>query len=194
MIRIGLDLSINSTGVCICEDSKEPIYYFIIPDKLSKKQKAASQHKRINFITYDKIKGNDDHNINHITSKIMEIIKGKCDLTKSQCCDSATLLNDDIKVVIEDVALAAKGSSIITLTLLNGWMRCLLTQNGIDYITVPPTQWKKVMIGNGSADKELIVYCWSAIDNSACVALMNNGIVAKHIDIADAYFLAKYTK
>ena len=163
MIRIGLDLSINSTGVCICEDSKEPIYYFIIPDKLSKKQKAASQHKRINFITYDKIKGK---------------------------CDS----NDDIKVVIEDVALAAKGASIITLTLLNGWMRCLLTQNGIDYITVPPTQWKKNMLGNGSADKELIVYCWSAIDNSACVALMNNGIVAKHIDIADAYFLAKYTK
>ena len=122
MIRIGLDLSINSTGVCICEDSKEPIYYFIIPDKLSKKQKAASQHKRINFITYDKIKGNDDHNINHITSKIMEIIKGKCDS------------NDDVKVVIEDVALAAKGASIITLTLLNGWMRCLLTQNGINYI------------------------------------------------------------
>ena len=191
MIRIGLDLSINSTGVCICEDSKEPIYYFIIPDKLSKKQKAASQHKRINFITYDKIKGDDDHNINHITSKIMEIIKGKCDLTKSHCCDSATLLNDDIKVVIENVALAAKGSSIITLTLLNGWMRCLLTQKGIDYITVPPTQWKKNMLGNGSADKELIVYCWSAIDNSACVALMNNGIVAKHIDIADAYFLAQ---
>lgn len=180
MIRIGLDLSINSTGVCVCEDDLDPVYYFIIPDKLSKKQKAASQHKRINFITYDKIKGNDDHNINHITGKIMEIIKG--------------LLNDDIKVVIEDVALAAKGASIITLTLLNGWMRCLLTQNGIDYITVPPTQWKKIMIGNGSADKELIVYCWSAIDNSACVALMNNGIVAKHIDIADAYFLAKYTK
>ena len=180
MIKIGLDLSINSTGVCICEDDRDPVYYFIIPDKLSKKQKAASQHKRINFITYDKIKGNDDHNINHITSKIMEIIKG--------------LLNDDIKVVIEDVALAAKGASIITLTLLNGWMRCLLTQKGIDYITVPPTQWKKMMLGNGSADKELIVYCWSAIDNSACVALMNNGIVAKHIDIADAYFLAKYTK
>ena len=194
MIRIGLDLSINSTGVCVCEDSKEPVYYFIIPDKLSKKQKAASQHKRINFITYDKIKGNDDHNINHITSKIMEIIKDKCDLTKSQCCDSATLLNEDIKVVIENVALASKGASIITLTLLNGWMRCLLTQNRIDYITVPPTQWKKLMIGNGSADKELIVYCWAAIDNSACVALMNNGIVAKHIDIADAYFLAKYTK
>lgn len=175
-----MDLSINSTGVCVCEDDLDPVYYFIIPDKLSKKQKAASQHKRINFITYDKIKGNDDHNINHITDKIMEIIKG--------------LLNDDIKVVIEDVALAAKGASIITLTLLNGWMRCLLTQNEIYYITVPPTQWKKIMIGNGSADKELIVYCWSAIDNSACVALMNNGIVAKHIDIADAYFLAKYTK
>ncbi len=182
MIRIGLDLSINSTGVCICEDDKDPVYYFIIPDKLSKKQKAASQHKRINFITYDKIKGNDDHNINHITGKIMEIIREKIDLT------------DNIKVVIEDVALAARGSSIITLTLLNGWMRCLLAQNGIDYITVPPTQWKKVMLGNGSADKELIVYCWSAIDNSACVALMNNGIVAKHIDIADAYFLSKYTK
>ena len=175
MIKIGLDLSINSTGVCICEDSKDPVYYFIIPDKLSKKQKAASQHKRINFITYDKI-------------------KGKCDLTNSQCCDSATLSNDDIKVVVEGVALAAKGSSIITLTLLNGWMRCLLTQNGIDYITVPPTQWKKVMLGNGSADKELIVYCWSAIDNSACVAMMNNGIVAKHIDIADAYFLAQMVK
>ena len=109
----------------------------------------------------------------------MEIIREKIDL------------KSNVKVVVENVAVNAKGSSIITLTLLNGWMRCLLTQNRIDYITVPPTQWKKVMLGNGSADKELIVYCWSAIDNSACVALMNNGIVAKHIDIADAYFLAQ---
>lgn len=179
MTRIGLDLSINSTGICICEEDKEPIYYFIIPDKLSKKQKAASQHKRINFITYDKIKGNDNHNINEITNKIMEIIYEKHRLTS------------DIRCVIEDVAVAAKGSSIITLTLLNGWMRCLLTQNEIEFITIPPTRWKKEMLGNGSADKELIVYCWSALDNSACVALMNNGIVAKHIDIADAYFLAQ---
>lgn len=182
MIRIGLDLSINSTGVCICEDDKDPVYYFIIPDKLSKKQRAASQHKRIDFITYDKIKGNDDHNINQITGKIMEIIREK------------SRLDDNIMVVIENVAISAKGASIITLTLLNGWMRCLLTQNGIDFITVPPTQWKKEMLGNGSADKELIVYCWSALDNSACVALMNNGIVAKHIDIADAYFLAQMVK
>ena len=60
---VGLDLSINSTGMCLREDAKTPTYYLIVP-KLSKRMKAINDMKScsISHITYDKIKDNVNHN------------------------------------------------------------------------------------------------------------------------------------
>jgi hypothetical protein len=52
-------------------------------------------------------------------------------------------------VIMEDVAMGARSRSIITLTLLNGYVRRILDEMEIKYITIPPTQWKKQMLGNG---------------------------------------------
>jgi hypothetical protein len=46
-------------------------------------------------------------------------------------------------VIMEDVAMGARSRSIITLTLLNGYVRRILDEMEIKYITIPPTQWKK---------------------------------------------------
>ena len=86
------------------------------------------------------------------------------------------------------MALRAKGRSIIDLTLLNGYVRCMLDGLGIEYKTVTPTQWKKEMIGNGMADKELVVYCWAKFDPDNCRHMMNMN--CKCDDVADAYFLS----
>lgn len=174
---VGLDLSINSTGVCI-RDPKDPSktrYYIIVP-KLSKRMVAINQMKScsISHITYDKIKDLDSHNIRCIANAIRDIIKD---------------FKDEIEfVVIEDVAMAAKGRSIITLTLLNGYVRCMLDQLGVRYETVTPTQWKKRILGNGQADKELIIYHWAKFDQENCRHMMD--MRAKCDDVADAYFLS----
>lgn len=172
---IGLDLSINSTGVCIRDE--ERVEYFIIVPKLSKRMKAINDMKScsISHITYDKIKDNVSHNIRCISEKI-------CDIIKDFGVDKID------GVVIEDVALRAKGRSIIDLTLLNGYVRCMLDGLGVEYKTMPPTAWKKVMIGNGMADKELIIYCWAGLDPDNCRHMMDMN--CKCDDVADAYFLS----
>lgn len=174
MIRIGLDLSINSTGVCVRKGDEKK--YFLIVPKLSKKMVAVNEMKScdISHITYDKIKDNVGINIRRIGEKIVEIIK---------------VYEGNIEcVVIEDVALAARGRSIIDLTLLNGYVRCLLDQMGIEYISVPPTQWKKVLLGNGQADKELIIYHWMKFDYKNYKHMFDMN--CKMDDAADSYFLS----
>ena len=49
---IGLDLSLNSSGVCVKKKNEDPIYYLVVPN-MTKKQKAV-QHKRVNYVVYDK--------------------------------------------------------------------------------------------------------------------------------------------
>lgn len=89
-------------------------------------------------------------------------------------------------IVIEDVAMGATFSrSLIDLTGLNYWVRALLTKNNIKFITVPPTKWKKELIGNGQATKDLIIDAWKKITK-------NNISIKKVDDIADAYFLCQY--
>lgn len=173
---IGLDLSVNSTGICVRKD-KEVSYYIVVP-KLSKRMKAINEMKTcsISHIEYDKIKDLDSHNIRCIANAICDIIK---DMREK---------GEEIElVVIEDVAMKAQGRSIITLTLLNGYVRCMLDQLKVKYETVNPTQWKKEVLGNGAADKELIIYHWARFDQENCKHMMDMN--AKCDDVADAFFL-----
>lgn len=175
---IGLDLSVNSTGVCV-RKGKDEVRYFLIVPKLTKRMKAINDMKSVDicYKTYDKINSNDSHNIKCISNEIRGIIE-----------DMREKGEEVEKVVIEDVALAAKGRSIITLTLLNGYVRCMLDGLKVKYETVTPTQWKKELLGNGAADKELIVYHWARFDQKSCQRMMDMN--CKCDDVADAYFLS----
>lgn len=126
MITIGLDLSINSTGICIKND--DDYHYYIITSKRTRKlNKFTNDH--INIIFYDK-KETDSENIREIGTLIKQVILSEL-----------AFLPD--KVVLEDIAMGARSRSIITLTLLNGYVRRILDEMEIKYITIPPTQWKK---------------------------------------------------
>lgn len=170
--KIGIDQSINSTSVCVIEEGNKPIYYIIVP-KMTKKMMNAN-HDRICYIIYDKIDSNLNHNIRCISEKISQIITNKLANTK------------DIEVRMEDVALMAKGRSIIDLSILNGYIRCVLDKLGVNYKTIPPTQWKKELLGNGAANKDVIIYNWSKLDPDAYNQLSG----CKSDDVADSYFIA----
>lgn len=175
---VGLDLSINSTGICLNWGKERGCEYKVIVPKLSKKMIAINEMKTcsISHVEYDKIKDNINSNIRCISKKICEIIED---------------FKDEIElVVIEDVAMKAQGRSIIDLTLLNGYVRCMLDQLGLKYYTVSPTRWKKEVLGNGAADKELIVYHWARFDQENCRHMMDMNV--KCDDVADAFFLTCY--
>ena len=178
---VGLDLSVNSTGICV-RKGKEASYYIVVP-KLSKKMKAINDMKSVDicYKTYDKIDSNDSHNIRCISNEICDIIE-----------DMREKGEEIEKVVVEDIAMSAKGRSIITLTLLNGYIRCMLDKLKVKYETVTPTQWKKEVLGNGAADKELIIYHWARFDQENCRHMMDMNCTCD--DIADAYFLTCWEK
>ena len=166
METIGIDLSINSTGLCIVSDERKPRYY-IITSKLSKRQKAFN-HNRITILEYKKT-DNLSINISEIGKAINSILEDNPDI------DNA---------VIEDTALNASGR-VVDLGILNGYVRAILDARGIPFTTVRPTSWKKEMIGNGMADKELTIASWKLMD-----PIDFKGI--KIDDCADAYYLAQY--
>ena len=84
--------------------------------------------------------------------------------------------------------MAARGRSIIDLTLLNGYIRSILDSLRVPYKVIPPTQWKKQILGNGQADKELIIYHWERFDKEIHDLMKEYN--CKTDDIADAYFLS----
>jgi Holliday junction resolvasome RuvABC endonuclease subunit len=158
---IGLDLSINSTGIYSSNGK-----YHIIASKMTKEM---SKCEGVDIFEYNKV---DDinKNLEQIGDYILYVVEK---------------FHPNL-VVIEDVAMGATFSrSLIDLTGLNYWVRALLTKNNIKFITVPPTRWKKELIGNGQATKDLIIDAWRRITK-------NNIKLKKCDDIADAYFLCQY--
>lgn len=172
MLTIGLDLSINSTGITINNNS-ELTFYLIVP-KLTKKMVQYGTDYNINYIQYEKTNSDSD-NIREIGRCIENIL---VNLSKSVYIDL---------IVIEDIALSARSNSIITLSLLNGYIRCVCDKLSLKYITVPPTSWKKKLLGNGQANKELIVYHFNHLFP------LYKDCPLKLDDISDSYFLSIYS-
>lgn len=179
MITIGLDLSMNSTGVCVNIDSKE-FKYYIISAKLTKKQ-ANFQHANVKLIDYHKVNPEGEYsqkeaiktqNINSICHFIENIVSH---------------YHPDA-VNIEGVSFGSVGSAaLIDLTGLNFMVRKMLLDKQVSFNIISPTQNKKFATGNGSADKNLMIDAWKRLDTS--VRDINE---IKIDDLADAYFLSRF--
>ena len=183
MTAIGIDPSLNSTGICVNKDGK--CTYYIISSKCTKKMQEFNS-KVIKYIFYEKagtnkkeneyyiIEENKAKNIYAICSAIKDIIKkNKPDL-----------------VLIEGVSYGSLGSSaLVDLSGLNFAIRNILIDSDVHFIVVSPSQNKKFATGNGSADKDLMVYSWLNIEKH-----VKNIKEIKIDDLADAFFLSNYYK
>lgn len=180
MTRIGLDLSINSTGVCVNVDGV--CDYYIIASKLTKKQLEFS-HSHVHLIQYDKQQPEGEYtekeriktlNIDHIVTWIYRILS-----------------NYDCDVVnIEGISFGSTGSAaLIDLSGLNYMVRKMLIDNNISFNIISPTQNKKFATGNGSAEKDVMIDAWKRLDRS-----ISDITTIKIDDLADAYFLSCYSE
>lgn len=179
MCVIGIDPSINSTGVCVSTGEKD-IYYIITP-KMTKKMKEFNS-KVIKYLPYEKTTYTDmeyhekevikTNNFKNILCQIEYIIKK----------------HKPITCVMEGVSYGSvKGSALIDLSGLNYLIRMLLNKYNIQFTIVPPTSLKKFVCGNGQADKELMIHTWKKMDKN-----ISNITDIKVDDLADAYFMAHY--
>ena len=178
MTNIGLDLSINSTGVCVRDDNRTE--YHIITDHVTKKNRdAILKTPFIHLHEYDKCRVGDvteyDMKENCKSDNIYKILK---------TIETIVTDNHPDLVTIEGIAYGANGS-VADLAGLQYAVRMMLREKDIPFRVITPMQLKKRATGNGNADKDEMVFAWRKCDPNA-----NLVTYSKVDDIADAFFLA----
>lgn len=198
---IGIDQSINSTGVTIELYNNIDIidkHFYIITGKQklsSKEQKANDSYNNFDYIKYNKIDiksalNNHEaelfktYNLINISRTIISII-------------DYYIKNNSIETIyicMEGVSYqSANTSSIIDLAGLNYIIRAdlcrYLNKKEITYTLIisPPSEIKKFASGNGAAKKEIMIKLFETIHP-------NLYLIPKIDDIADSYWMAEYSK
>lgn len=147
---------------------------------MTKKMKTFS-HPRINIIEYKKEETKDlpysqkesikTKNIYNICVEIEKIIKQY----KPQ------------HINMEGISYGSVGSAaLVDLSGLNFMFRQLFINNNIPFTIISPTENKKFAVGNGQAEKDVMVDAWKRLEPN----IPDTSI--KLDDLADAYFLSRY--
>jgi Holliday junction resolvasome RuvABC endonuclease subunit len=184
---LGIDPSINSTGLCINIDDKHYKYYIITNSQNCTKKflKEIEEHppKDITYLFYDKNKNDTNYNVKEVC-KLQNFV-GIMDNIKY------VLRKEKPDVVyMEGISYGSGNSSALAdLAGLNFMIRYTVYQHFKTYNIniVSPKELKSRSCGNGNATKEEMVYLWFKCDKKM--------EAYKHLkvdDLADAYFLTRY--
>lgn len=184
MVTIGLDLSINSTGVCIYDTSRLQSFYYIISPKFTKKA-SANGNAHLALIQYEKttVDSKLDYSVKEElkTYNIYNIVQYIKYILRTWKPDVVT---------IEGVSFGSTGSAaLIDLSGLNYMVRMACIEAEVPNVfIVSPTQNKKFATGNGSAEKDVMISAWQKLEKH----MIGVEQYIKVDDIADAYFMARY--
>lgn len=182
MVIMGIDPSINCTGVCVYNSLTQKHTYFMIVSKCTKKMKNFT-NDNINIIEYGKKDPNNgEYHIKEYnkTQNIYNI----CIILR----DIIQLFKPDI-IQMEGVSYGSRGSAaLVDLSGLNFAIRYLIIQENIPFNILAPTAIKKFAVGDGGAEKDVIIASWKKLDNN-----IKNIKEIKLDDLADSYFIAHYT-
>mgnify|MGYP003305894779 CR=1 FL=1 len=181
MIVMGIDPSINCTGVCICDTLTGSNIYHMIVGKATQKM-LKFKHDNVYIKSYDKqTYTNDPYTIKERkkTANISDI----CESIK----DLFIWYQPDI-VYMEGISYGSTGSAaLVDLAGLNYCIRKTLSDYNINYQIISPTSVKKFAVGNGGAEKDVMIASWKKLDkNIADITTI------KLDDLADSYFIAHY--
>ena len=199
-IFIGIDQSINSTGITIqkYQDNKliKENFYIIHKDKFTKKEKEAEDTlNNFNYIGYNKLEKADAKDSNEfelykllnnieIVNKIFELVKNNIESSL-----------DKIYVGMEGVSYSSSVTqSIIDLAGLSYLIRYRFykfLESNQDHkgnlFVMSPKEIKKFASGNGNANKDIMVKLFSSLYPQL-------NIIPKIDDISDSYWICCYTR
>ena len=195
MIRIGIDPSLQSTGVCVYDDETNINTYYIISSKMTSKMKAFKSDYII-YRPYIKIPTSDldysekesikTQNVKAIVDNLNRILNDIYSIPQKPVQCTACM---------EGISYGSAGAGqVADLAGLNYLIREALYVKEIPFTIVPPTQLKKRAVGNGAADKDMMISSWKMIDkNISQIPEVKSGVL-KVDDCADAFFLAHYNE
>ena len=181
MITIGIDPSINCTGVCVYDSVTKTHKYYMIVGKTTKKMELF-QHDHIDILNYHKLETNKGEYQDKEFNKSTNIYR-ICSLIEH----ILNVFNPDL-VQMEGVSYGSLGSAaLVDLAGLNFAIRMVLMEKNLEFNILAPTSVKKFAVGNGSAEKDVMVASWKKLDRQ-----INDISDIKVDDLADSYFMAHY--
>lgn len=195
-IFIGIDPSLNSTGLCLqfYEDDQfvKDMYYIIKPNKLTKREQLAKDTLlNFDYALYEKIDLNiyKDNNLFFEywkTVNMIRIVK-----TIKDCIYDNVQGRTNVKLYIVQEGISYGSSirtkSVFDLAGLNYMIRSeFIEKENILFFISPPTHIKKFATGIGNCKKELIIDLFKQTHKELAE------ILPKVDDIADAYYMSCY--
>lgn len=181
MIIMGIDPSINCTGICIYDTVTNSHTYYMIVSKRTKKMKEF-KHDTVHIREYSKRDSNSgeyhikEYNKAHNILDIVYYIK-----------DIMHWHEPDL-VQMEGISYGSTGSAALAdLSGLNFSIRMLLIEEDVEFNILAPTAVKKFAVGNGAADKDVMIASWKKLDKT-----IEDISSIKVDDLADSFFIAHY--
>ena len=195
-VFIGIDPSINSTGMSIRTDTGFCRFFIIKGDKLTKKEKTAQLEnwQIFEYCLYQKENVKDTnnahdrelakaHNLSTIADTIYNIIQEVLEqLKKSDSVDSITICMEGISYG------SIHSAAVMDLAGLNYLIRDRLHHHTVvgTLLVTPPPEIKRFYTGSGNANKQLMI--------STFKGSFPDFELPKLVDIADSDSMAKYAR
>lgn len=178
-VIIGIDPSINSTGICVvCGDTCK--YYMIVSKMTKKMTQFKSQFVKI--FPYEKNIAKD------LEYKDKEISKTNNIYQICNIIDRIVEIYRPSMVLMEGISYGStQGAALVDLAGLNYAIRMVLKKYNIPFEIIPPTSVKKFAVSIGNAEKDIIIDAWKRLDPK-----ISNIKDIKIDDLADSYFIAHY--
>lgn len=180
--KIGLDISINSTGIAFIFEDIVKLYQ-ICPDVSThspsiKQITYKRDWRKTNYSYEDLAKVNSAHTLSVTIAKLMKTLAQTYAIDKFDARIEGSIMSQGFK---------NKQSRVNDLTVFNSTVKLMLLKNDLvqSISVVSPGALKKIATGKGTAKKEQIIRCFL----SEFPEFVNAG---KIDDIADAYYLAKF--
>lgn len=182
MIIMGIDPSINCTGICIYDTVTNNHTYYMIVSKTTKKMRDF-KHEYIHIFDYGKRETNKGEYHDKEYNKSQNI-RDICDYIK----DIIRWHKPEL-VQMEGISYGSCGSAALAdLAGLNFAIRMtLLDELNLNFNILAPTSIKKFAVGNGAAEKDVMIASWKKVDTN-----IKDVKDIKVDDLADSFFIAHY--
>ena len=195
-VFIGIDPSINSTGMTIRTDTGFCRFFIIKGDKLTKKEKNAQSNNSeiFEYCLYQKENVKDTNNAHerelakaHNLSTIADTIYNIIEEFLQQFRKTSTI--DSVTICMEGISYGSiHSAAVMDLAGLNYLIRDRLHHHTVvgTLLVTPPAEVKRFYTGSGNANKQLMI--------STFKGSFPDFDLPKLDDIADSDSMAKYAR
>lgn len=195
-VFIGIDPSINSTGMTIRTDTGFCRFFIIKGDKLTKKEKNAqlNNYEIFEYCLYQKENVKDTNNAHerelakaHNLSTIADTIYNIIEELLQQLRKTGTI--DSVTICMEGISYGSiHSAAVMDLAGLNYLIRDRLHHHTVvgTLLVTPPAEIKRFYTGSGNANKQLMI--------STFKGSFPDFDLPKLDDIADSDSMAKYAR